>query len=247
MKHFVFWGLLSEVTCEDDSMAGLIPIFLLFSSSFLFLSVFSPLPAPILSMSSTDSLPLVADHQRQSALFCLSAIVYQHKNTNGQQAQNNQFLRGRSTVCLTSASLIIVSKRKPINRSRHLHLPTTKTLGIILKAPWFLKRSQPHRPQFGTWVLSCWKGDYLYGVEADSLKWSLQGKKCFGITNFLDRHVKLAFCQYSANLHCAALLMVMSNHFLIRMVFSWSTITWHDVTSFFLIFFPSSCQEGDGV
>lgn len=59
------------------------------------LSIFSPPLAfffflsfpflPILSMSSADPLPLVTDPQRQSALFCLSAIVYRHKNTNGQQ------------------------------------------------------------------------------------------------------------------------------------------------------------------
>lgn len=48
-------------------------------------SLSSPLPSPILSISSSDSLPLSADPQRQSALFCLSAIVYQHKNTNGRQ------------------------------------------------------------------------------------------------------------------------------------------------------------------
>lgn len=64
-----------------------LPFFLSFFPIFFFFLPFlsSPLPAPILSMSSTDSLPLVADPQRQSALFCLSAIVYQHKNTNGQQ------------------------------------------------------------------------------------------------------------------------------------------------------------------
>lgn len=69
--------------------------FFSFFPSFLFsclpffilpsLSLSSPLPSPVLSISSSDSLPLSADPQRQSALFCLSAIVYQHKNTNGQQ------------------------------------------------------------------------------------------------------------------------------------------------------------------
>lgn len=97
---------------------------------FLFLcifAVFSPLPGlhrvslPYLWLTLKDRVPCSVCH-------CPSAQEYQWP-----APQSDQFPGGRSTVCLTSASLIIVSKHKPINSCHHLHLTTTTTLASYLK------------------------------------------------------------------------------------------------------------------
>lgn len=87
----------------------------------------------------------------------------------------------------------------------------------------------------------------LYWKSLDGPKLSLQGKKCFGITNFLGRCVKLAVLQWQCErsnggikilpMLCKSSLMFRVTEGDIkplrsRMMFSWSTITWHDVTTF---------------
>lgn len=85
------WNILSfEDSCQKSHVKmtawlGLFPSFYFFPPPLAFFFFLSFPFLPILSMSSADPLPLVTDPQRQSALFCLSAIVYRHKNTNGQQ------------------------------------------------------------------------------------------------------------------------------------------------------------------
>ena len=106
-----------------------------FHHSFLFFlggGVFS-FPFPTGSPQNLSTL-FVADPQGVpcSVCHCLSAQEYQWP-----AAQSNQSFRGRSTVCLTSASLIIVSKHKPINSRRCFHLAATKTLESYLKPPVF--------------------------------------------------------------------------------------------------------------
>ena len=115
---------------------------LLFSPVCLF--SFSPLSLSLLSITQPHPLhillrfspplrwPSKTECPVLSVCHCLPAQEYQWP-----AAQSNQFLRGRSTVCLTSASLIIVSKHKPINSSQHLRLPTTKTPASYLKPPVF--------------------------------------------------------------------------------------------------------------
>lgn len=96
-------------------------------------SVFFFFPLPALHRVSLPSLWLtLKDRVPCSVCHCLSAQEYQWP-----AAQSNQSLGGRSTVCLTSASLIIVSKHKPINSCCRLHPAATKTLESYLKLPVF--------------------------------------------------------------------------------------------------------------
>ena len=164
------WNILSFEDCCQKSHAemtawlSLFPSFyflfsfplLSFLSSAIFhsplslsLSPSSPLPSPILSISSSDSLPLSADPQRQSALFCLSAIVYQHKNTNGRQLKAiNSF--EVDPLCAWHQPPWLLSP----NTSRSIAATTSasppqKSPASYLKPPVY---KAPHRPQFGTWA-----------------------------------------------------------------------------------------------
>lgn len=132
-------AILSFEYCCQNSHAGMTAWPDLFPSSCVFLfsllcfffSVFPPLPAlrrvflPSLWLTLKDRVPCSVCH-------CLSAEEYQWP-----AAQSNQSLGGRSTVCLTSASLIIVSKHEPINSCHRLHPTATKTLASYLKPPVF--------------------------------------------------------------------------------------------------------------
>lgn len=138
------WNILSFEDCCQKSHAemtawlGLFPsfCFLFFFPllSFLLSAFFhSPIPLSLLSITQPRPLhillrfspplrwPSKTECPVLSVCHCLPAQEYQWP-----AAQSNQFLRGGSTVYLTSASLIIVSKHKPINSSQHLRLPTTK-------------------------------------------------------------------------------------------------------------------------
>lgn len=121
-------------------------------------SIFPPLPAlhrvslPSLWLTHKDRVPCSVCH-------CLPAQEYQWP-----EAQSNQSLRGRSTGCLTSASLIIVSKHKPINSCCRLHPASTEALAWYLKPPVFeaiqaastaARSTSPPAKWLPEW--SCWK------------------------------------------------------------------------------------------
>lgn len=97
---------------------------------FLFhciLSVFSPFLA-LHGVSLAYWWLTLKDRVPCSVCHCQSAQEYQWP-----AAQSDQFFGGRSTVYLTSACLIIVSKHKPIDSCRHLHPATPTTLAPYLK------------------------------------------------------------------------------------------------------------------
>lgn len=152
---------------------------------FLFrciLSVFSTLPA-LHGVSLAYWWLTLKDRVPCSACHCPSAQEYQWP-----AAQRDQFLRARSTVYLTSASLIIVSKHKPINSCRHLHPATTTTLASYLKPLVFSSESGridygeehgSHRKQhwwFRAWS-RCNEGSFVLNsrIELDGFKWSQWG------------------------------------------------------------------------
>lgn len=131
---------LSFEYCCQNSHAGMTAWPALFPSScaflysllcFFFLMVFPPL-TPLHRVSPPSLWLTLKDRVPCSVCHCLSAQEYQWP-----AAQSNQSLGGRSTVCLTSAPLIIVSKHKPINSCCRLHSAATKTLESYLKLPVF--------------------------------------------------------------------------------------------------------------
>lgn len=130
--NIVFWVLLSEFTCRDDSVTRAIPIVLHLP---LFTRIFFRFA--LLYRLSTESLELFCGWPSKTECPVLSAIVSQHRNTNGQQLKAINPLEVDPLLCLTSGSLIIVSKHKPINSCRRLHPTTTKTLASYPKPSVF--------------------------------------------------------------------------------------------------------------
>ena len=119
----------------------------LLSFSLLSLSL-SPLslllPTLILPTPSTDSLPLVADPQRQGALFCRSAIVHQHKNTNAWQLKAINSLKVDPLCAWHQPPWLLSPNADPINSSHHLPSPS-QTPRHHTNSSWLPKRSQHHR------------------------------------------------------------------------------------------------------
>lgn len=128
-----------------------LPLSVFFSS---FLSLPSPLPTLILPTSSADSLPprlwpSKTEYPVLSGCHCLPAREYQWP-----AAQSNQFLRGRSTVCLTSGSLIIVSERKLINSNHHLASPSQKPWLLVFKVLPALSTAVCTPTPTETWIVA---------------------------------------------------------------------------------------------
>lgn len=122
VKHLVFWGLLSGAMWRwqhgraYSHLSSAVPFFSLHSITS------RPHPLNVLNrFSPPRRWPSKTECPVLSVCHCQPAQEYQWP-----AAQSNQFLRGRSTVYLTSASLIIASKRKPINSSHHLTSPPQK-------------------------------------------------------------------------------------------------------------------------
>lgn len=177
-----------EYCCQNShaKMTARLDLFPLFRTVFFLfrciLSVFSPLPIlhgvslPYWWLTLKDRVPCSACH-------CPSAQEYQWP-----AAQSDQFLRGRSTVYLTSASLIIVSKHKPIDSCRHLHPATTTTLASYLKPLVFSSESgridcgEQHRcNRKENWLFCAWshwkEGSFVLNsrTELDGFEWSKRG------------------------------------------------------------------------
>lgn len=128
-----------------------LPLSVFFSS---FLSLPSPLPTLILSTSSADSIPprlwpSKTEYPVLSGCHCLPAWEYQWP-----AAQSNQFLRGRSTVCLTSGSLIIVSERKLIDSNHHLASPSQKPWLLVFKVLPALSTAVCTPTPIETWIVA---------------------------------------------------------------------------------------------
>lgn len=150
------------------------------SSAFFFLMVFPPL-TPLHRVSLPSLWLTLKDRVPCSVCHCLSAQEYQWP-----AAQSNQSLGGRSTVCLTSAPLIIVSKHKPINICCRLHSAATKTLESYLKPPVFeviqatstVARSTSLPENRGDGFLNgpAEKGDYLFWTQESNF-WKITTKQ----------------------------------------------------------------------
>lgn len=184
---------------------------------------------------------LIADPQRQSALLCLSAIVFQQENTNGQQLKAiNPF--EVDPLCAWhqppwflshDASRSITAPRPPTPTPPH----PSRNIGITFTRPGCLNCSEPHWLHFEArnsleerFDLNCniEKNIICTVLKKNNLTAYSERKKGLEMltsladvqnwqpynTDAVSTQIEaLGFCQCSANLHwCAGLPRVMLKH-----------------------------------